>query len=75
MTPVFRGKQLRVHSYCGNSLKLRPKSTPLLLLYTTARGPHYDADATMAVPEPNLKQLLHLISCERYRELQGNCDY
>jgi len=39
MTPVFRGKQLRVHSYCGNSLKLRPKSTPLLLLYTTARGP------------------------------------
>jgi len=26
------------------------------------RGPHYDADATMAVPEPYYKQLLHLIS-------------
>jgi len=33
------------------------------------QGPRYDADATMAVPEPCQKQLLHLISCERYREL------
>jgi len=27
---------------------------------------HYDADATMAVPEPHRKQLLDLISFERY---------
>jgi len=32
-------------------------------------GPHYDADETMAVPEPHWKQFLHLISCERYRAL------
>jgi len=32
-------------------------------------GPHYDADEAMAVPEPYSKKLLHLISCERYREL------
>jgi len=31
--------------------------------------PHYDADATMEVPEPYEKQLLRLISCERCREL------
>jgi len=30
---------------------------------------HCDADATMAVPEPDKKQLLHFISCEMYREL------
>jgi len=34
--------------------------------YKVTRGLHYDTDATMAVPEPYLKQLLHLISCERY---------
>jgi len=28
--------------------------------YEVTRGPHYDADATMAVLEPYLKQLLHL---------------
>jgi len=33
------------------------------------QGPHYDADATIAVAEPYQKQLLHLITCERYREL------
>jgi len=33
----------------------------------TTREPHYDANATMTVPEPYEKQLLHLISCERYR--------
>jgi len=33
------------------------------------RGPHYGADTTMEVSEPYLKQLLHLITCERYREL------
>jgi len=32
----------------------------------TTRRPHYDADATMAAYE---KQLLHLISWERCREL------
>jgi len=37
--------------------------------YEVTREPHYDADATMVVPEPCYKQLLHLISCERYREL------
>jgi len=36
------------------------------------RGPHYDADTTMAVPEPYHKQLLHLISCERYHELYAS---
>jgi len=40
--------------------------------YKVTRGPHYDADATMAVPQPYKKQLLHLISCERYCELQAN---
>jgi len=40
--------------------------------YKVTRGAHYDADATMAVPELYQKQLLHLISCERYRELQEN---
>jgi len=29
----------------------------------------------MAVPQPYKKQLLHLISCERYRELQANTFY
>jgi len=33
------------------------------------RGPHYDANATMMVPEPYKKQFSHLISCERYHEL------
>jgi len=28
----------------------------------STRGPHYDAVATIAVPEPYYKQLLHLIS-------------
>jgi len=37
--------------------------------YKETQGPHYDADATVAVPEPYEKQLLHLISCERYREV------
>jgi len=36
------------------------------------RGPHYNVDATMALPQPYWKQLLHLISYERYRELQAN---
>jgi len=40
--------------------------------YKVTRGPHYDADAIMAVPQPYKKQLLHLTSCERYRELQAN---
>jgi len=30
---------------------------------------HYDAEATMAVPELYQKQLLHLISYERYHAL------
>jgi len=33
------------------------------------QGLHYDADATKAVAEPYQKQLLHLITCERYCEL------
>jgi len=37
--------------------------------YKAIRGPHYDADTKMAEPEPYEKQLLHLISCERYHEL------
>jgi len=32
----------------------------------TTHGPHYNADATMAGPEPYQLQLLHLNSCERY---------
>jgi len=32
----------------------------------TTGGPHYDAETTMAVPELNYKQLLHLISCKMY---------
>jgi len=40
--------------------------------YKAAGGPHYDAGATMAVPEPYKKQLLHFISCEMYRELWAN---
>jgi len=40
--------------------------------YEVTRGPHYDADATMMVPEPYYKQLLHHISCERYGELLAN---
>ena len=35
----------------------------------TSRGPHYDADAAVAVPEDYWKQLLHFISYERYHEL------
>jgi len=41
-------------------------------IYKATRGTHYDADATMAVPEPYKKQLLHIISCEMYRQLQAN---
>jgi len=37
--------------------------------YKATGGPQYDADATIAVPEPYKKQLLHFISCEMYREL------
>jgi len=37
--------------------------------YKATGGPHYDADATMAVLEPYKKQLLPFISCEMYREL------
>ena len=40
--------------------------------YKATRGPHYDADATMAVSELCQKHFLHLISCERYRELGAN---
>jgi len=40
--------------------------------YKATREPHYHADATMAVAEPYRKQLLHLISCERYREFWAN---
>jgi len=36
------------------------------------QGPHCEVDATTAVPEPYQKQLLHLISCERCRELHAN---
>ena len=36
--------------------------------YKVTRGQYYDAVATMAVPGPCKKQLLHCISCERYRE-------
>jgi len=39
--------------------------------YKITRRPHYDADATMAVPEPYQKHPLHLTSCKRYRELQA----
>jgi len=35
----------------------------------TSRGPHYDADAAVAVPEDYWKQLSHFISYERYHEL------
>jgi len=35
----------------------------------TPRGPHYNAVATVVVPDPHSKQLLHLISCARYCEL------
>jgi len=37
--------------------------------YKVNREPHYDGDATMAVPEPCQKQLVRLISCEKYHEL------
>jgi len=37
--------------------------------YKVTRGPHYDADETLLVQEPYWKQLLHLISCERYHQL------
>jgi len=37
--------------------------------YKVTRGPRYDADPITAEPEPYEKQLLHPISCERYREL------
>ena len=37
--------------------------------YEATGGPHYDADAIMAVPEPYKIQLLHFTSCEMYREL------
>jgi len=36
--------------------------------YKATGGPHYDAEATVAVLEPYKKQLLHFISCEIYRE-------
>jgi len=39
--------------------------------YKVTRGPHYDADATMAVPELT-RNSLYLIFCERYHELQTN---
>jgi len=36
--------------------------------YKVTRGLHYDADATMEVPEIyRKKQHLHLIPCERYQ--------
>jgi len=43
----------------------------------TNRGPHCDADKTIAVPELHYKQFLHLISCERYCGLQviSSCLY
>jgi len=44
-------------------------SEGLIRTYKATEGPHYDADATMAVLEPYKKQLLHFISCEMYREL------
>jgi len=34
-------------------------------MYKVTQGPHYDADATMAVPQPYKKQLLHLNTCKR----------
>jgi len=35
--------------------------------YEVTRGPHYNAEPIIAIPEPHYK---HLISCERYRELR-----
>jgi len=36
------------------------------------KGPHCDADAVITVPELYWEQLVHLISCERYHELEAN---
>jgi len=46
------------------------KRVALSLLIT--QGPHFDADATMAVPEFHLKQLLHPTACLRCRRLIEN---
>jgi len=42
------------------------------MTYKATGGPLYDANATMAVPEPYKKEILHFVSCEMYRELQAN---
>jgi len=50
----------------------------------TTQGPYHDADATLAVPGLQQKQLLHIISCESlsfrqiisrrlYVSLKGTC--
>ena len=40
--------------------------------YNVTQAPPYNTDTTMAVPESYYEELLHLISCERYHELQAN---
>jgi len=37
--------------------------------FKVTRGPHFDADATMAVPDFTRNSLANRISCERYHEL------
>jgi len=36
------------------------------------RGPHYDADTAMVVPELTRNSFENLISCEKYHELLAN---
>jgi len=40
--------------------------------YIVTRRLHYDGDGTLAVPEPQQKQLFHLISCKSGRGQYGN---
>jgi len=47
-------------------------SEGLIRTNKVTRGPHCDTDAIMAGPERYQEQLLHLIACERYRELLEN---
>jgi len=56
--------------YCANKPYTRGLKLKLLRNENLKKtGPHYEADATKAVPEPYLKQLLHLFHGEWYCEL------
>jgi len=66
-------KSTATHSQVSNPYKAGVSNSSCsegqIRSYKVTRGPHYDADATMAVPQPYKKQLSHIISCERYCEL------